>query len=96
MRYILVLDRRSPIGLIYDSGSNDGYIREGDQLHPFLDCTEVVTDAPNYVLVTRDMTKQGKSHQSIYVPHSSVLFIQCYADEGARPLGFLTKPVNNL
>ena len=89
MRYLLVLDRRSEVGAMYESGSNDGHIRAGDLLHPVLDCTEVITDASHYVFATRDMKKKGKSDQSIYVPHSSVVYIHCYADEGTKPVGFV-------
>jgi len=89
MRYLVVLDARTPIAGCYASGNNDGYINDGNLYHPVLDCLEVATDAPYYVFVKRDMEKQGSNYQSLYIPHGSVVAIYCYADEGPKPCGFI-------
>lgn len=88
MRYLVVLDANSSIGQIYLNGSNDGYVAEGEERHPVLDCAEVDIHQPYYLFAKRDMSKQGSSHQSLHISHSSVLFVQIYADEGPRPIGF--------
>jgi hypothetical protein len=86
MRYLVILDAGSPIGRNYASGNNDGFIHDG---HPVLDCLEVATDAPYYLFAKRDMSKQAKNYQSLYIPHGSVVAIYCYADEGSKPFGFV-------
>jgi hypothetical protein len=89
MRYLVILDVRSASGAVYHSGSNDGYVSDGDLRHPVLDCSEIVVDSPYYLFAKRDMAKQGGSYQSLYIPHSSVVHIHCYADSGTRPMGFI-------
>jgi len=87
--YLVVLDERSAIGSIYVSGNNDGFVTDGQLQHPVLDCTEISTDSPYYLFAKRDMSKQGKNYQSLHIPHSSVVAIYHYADEGSRPFGFV-------
>ena len=89
MRYLVILDARSATGSIYASGNNDGFVRDGELRHPFLDCSEVVTDAPYYLFAKRDRSRQGQSYQSMYIPHGSIVYIHCYADEEPRPIGFM-------
>jgi hypothetical protein len=89
VRYLVVLNNRSPIGGVYASGNNDGFVRDGEEKHPVLDCLEVAKEQPFYLFARRDMSKNGGSHQSIYIPHSSVVAIHCYADEGPKPMGFI-------
>lgn len=91
MRFLVVLDARSPIGGCYASGNNDGFVHDGQIHHPVLDCLEVATDAPYYLFAKRDMTKQEKDYQSLYIPHGSVVAIHCYADEGSKPCGFVPR-----
>lgn len=89
MRYLVVLHCESAVGAIYGDANNDGYVRAGQLRHPMLDCSALVTNSANYLFLTRDTTKQGKSQQFVYVPHSSVVYIHCYADEGTKPIGFI-------
>jgi len=93
MRYLVVLDAESAIGRVYAKGINDGFVNDGQLDHPVLDCIEIATDSPYYLFVRRDLTRHGKSHQSMHVPHQSVVAIHHYADEGAKPFGFATHGV---
>ena len=90
MRYSVIIDARSATGSIYASGNNDGFVSDGQLRHPVLDCSEIITDVSYFVFIKRDMSKSGKSHQSLYIPHTSIVHIHCYADEGPQPMGFTT------
>lgn len=83
-----MLDANSTIGQVYLAGSNDGHVKADEEVHPVLDCIEVVTTEPYYLFAKRDLSSQGKSHQTLHIPHAAVLFIQHYEDEGPRPIGF--------
>jgi hypothetical protein len=87
MRYLVVLDARTPIGGIYASGSNDGFADDGELKHPILDCTEVTTDSP-YLFAKRDRSEQGKSYHLVHIPHGCVVAVYCYADDDPKPIGF--------
>ena len=89
MKYLVVLDARSPIGSVYGSGSNDGFVKDGELRHPVLDCTEIGTDSPYYLYVKRVFSKQPEGYQSLHIPHSSVIAIHHYADAGPKPIGFV-------
>jgi hypothetical protein len=84
MRYLVILDAQSVVGSTYAAGNNDGFV--GD--NPVLDCTEIQTDSPYYLFAKRDLSKQGGSHQSVFVPHGAVVMIACYEDQGPKLLGF--------
>jgi hypothetical protein len=92
MRFLVVLDARSPIGSIYANGSNDGFINDGDLRHPVLDCTEIATDSPYYLVIKRELSSHDKTCQSAHIPHSSIVAIHHYADEGSKPYGFAPQP----
>ncbi len=89
MMYLVVLDERSAIGGIYASGNNDGFVTDGQLQHPVLNCTEIWTDTPYYLFAKHDMKNQGKNHQDLHIPHTSVVAIYQFADEGSRPPGFV-------
>jgi len=89
MRYFVVLDLRSAIGSIYENGNNDGFVTDGKMKHPVLDCTEIAIDSPYYLFATRDMSKTGRSHQHLHIPHGSIVAIHHYAEE-EKPVGFMT------
>ena len=89
MRYLVVLDARSTIGSIFAHGHNDGTVSDGDLRHPVLDCIEIATDSPHYLFVKRDLSRHGKDYQSVHIPHSCVVAIHHYADDGSRPFGFV-------
>jgi hypothetical protein len=86
-RYLVVLDARSAVGRIY-AKDNDGFVSDGEINHPILDCTQIVTDSPYYIFATRPLKKEGKSHQSLYLPHGSVAVIHQYAETEPYPIGF--------
>jgi hypothetical protein len=88
MRNLVVLDAGSEIGAIYSAGSHDGYVSRGDIRHPAIDCPEIVTDAPYYLFVKREIAKGG-STQKLYIPHSSVVAIHVYDDNESKPIGFV-------
>lgn len=88
MKYLIILDGRSPIGAIYLQGNNDGTTTDGEIIHPLLDCTQITTDSPYYIFATRSLKKEGKSHQTLYLPHGSVVAIYQYDESDPRPLGF--------
>ena len=89
MRYIIVIDANSAAGAIYAKGSNDGFITDGHVQHPVLDCTEIETSSPYYIFAKRSLNAVGESHQSLYLPHGSVVMVVGYADEQGRPVGFV-------
>jgi len=89
MRYLVVLDARSVVGGMYANGYNDGFVSDGEIRHPVLDCTEIATDSPYYLYVKRDLSRHGKDYQTIHIPHSSIVVIHHYADEGRKPMGFV-------
>jgi hypothetical protein len=64
-------------------------VADGGSGSPALDCVEISTDAPYYLYVKRDMRLHGGGTQTLHIPHSSVAYIVCYADNGPKPLGFL-------
>jgi hypothetical protein len=89
MRYLIVLDCHSPVGEIYASGTNDGFVKgPGGLKHPVLDCTEIETHNPHYIFAKRPLKEPGL-HQSLYLPHGSVVQIVVYDDQQARPPGFV-------
>lgn len=89
MRYLVVLDANSVIGRIYAKGNNDGIVNDGRLDHPVLDCTDLVTDSPYYIFATHSLKKEGGSHQSVFLPHGSVVAIYQYAENDPHPLGFV-------
>jgi hypothetical protein len=89
MNYLVVLDAHSSIGKIYLYGNNDGTVTDGELHHAILDCTEIVTDSPYYLIATRIHKKEGKSHQTLYLPHGSIIAIYQYAEKEGRPMGFV-------
>jgi hypothetical protein len=88
VRFLVVLDAHSIIGRVYSRGQNDGYVNDGTDRHPVLDCLEVATDSASYLFAKRDMKRHGGGHQSLHIPHSSVVAVHIYADEAPKPFGF--------
>ncbi|HEY1181072.1 MAG TPA: hypothetical protein VGE56_02115 [Rhodocyclaceae bacterium] len=84
-KHLVVLDARSPIGITFLEGHNEGVTKQG---HPALDCIEIDTSDPHYLACTRQMSSKGKSHQSLLVPHHAVAYVIHYAREEDRQLGF--------
>ncbi len=91
MRYLVVLDERSAIGSIYAAGNNDGFVTDSELEHPVLDCMEISLVSPYYLFAKRDLSDQGGNFQSLHIPHSSIVAIYQYADEGSRPFGFVAQ-----
>lgn len=87
-KFLVILDAKSAIGALYANGSNDGFASDGTLKHPILDCAEINADLPSYLSATRDMKSQGKSHQSLLIPHGSVVMILRYAEEKPNAVGF--------
>lgn len=87
MRYMVVLDVRSPLGRIYADGNHDALVAEGELKHPILDCVEVEPDRPNYLFVVREK-RDNKARQTQYIPHAYVLSIHRYAEKDPPPFGF--------
>ena len=87
MKYLVILDQNSTIGTIYAKGNNDGIINDG---HPALVCTEIKTDNPHYIFVTRELNPPA-SHQSLYLPYHSVVLIVQFEESDAPPFGFACK-----
>lgn len=88
MRYLVVLDGRSTIGATYLGGSNDGTVKVAGERHPALDCPEIDPTNFHYLIVTRQAKGSGDA-QKLYIPHSFVAYIACYADNGPKPFGFI-------
>ena len=86
-KYLIILDAKSSIGSMYANGSNDGFASDENIKHPILDCTEINADLPYYLSATRSMSK-GKSHQSLLIPHGSVVMVVSYAEEKPNDVGF--------
>lgn len=55
-----------------------------------LACTDLTMDSPYYIFAKRQPTG-GEPHQSLYLPHDSVLMIFRYAEDEPNPLGFVPK-----
>ena len=89
MRYIVILDAKSPVGAIYANGNNDGLTSDGNISHPVLDCTEIETNNPYYIFAKRSPNEAIPSHQILYLPHGSVVMIVAYDKAEDRPVGFL-------
>jgi hypothetical protein len=94
MRYLVVIEKMSAIGCIYDKGNNDGYVTDGEFYHPVINCSEISINSPYYLYVKRDLTEQDKNHQSLYIPHTSIVAIYEYDGKGSRPVGFVLQRKN--
>lgn len=88
MKYLVIIDARSNIGAIYLNGNNDGTTSGSEINHPIIDCTEVRTSDPYYLFAKRQFKQEGKSHQSLYIPHQCVVAIYQYEEKEGRPIGF--------
>lgn len=87
-KYLIILDVRSPAGAMYANGSNDGFASDGNFRHPVLDCTEINAEFPYYLSATRSLKSRGKSHQTLLLPHGSVVMVVSYAEEKPNAVGF--------
>lgn len=86
MKYLLVLDRHSAIGGVYAHG-NDGAVKGEHEDHPGLVCSQLDLHSPNYIFAVRPLKKAG-SHQSLHVPHHSVVAIFVLEEGQPNPIGF--------
>lgn len=89
MKYAVILKASSIIGNIYASGSNDGFVKAGDNKHPILDCLDVDFSLPYYLFVKRNLSKHDKSYQEIHIPHTDIVSVYNYSDEDSKPIGFV-------
>lgn len=92
MRYLLVLDQRSPSGSLYAAGNNDGFVQDREHRHPVLDCVELLHDSPYYVYAKREFAIRPGTYQSLYIPHNAVVLIMRYAQGDPTPFGFTRTP----
>jgi hypothetical protein len=46
------------------------------------------TNNPYYIFATRSLKMEGATHQSLYLPHGSVVMIVQYDENADRPIGF--------
>jgi hypothetical protein len=89
MRYLVILDQRSPVGRAHSGANNDGVLPDGDLRHPILDCVEVTPDSAYYLFVRRDMTRFARAAQPIHIPHSAIAAIYPYGVDEDPPFGFV-------
>jgi hypothetical protein len=89
MRYLVVLDRNSPAGTAYAAGNNDGMAQVGTESYPAIDCIEIQPESPYYLFAKRETKKPVGGTQTLYLPHSAVAFIVCYALGDPKPMGFV-------
>ena len=90
MLYMVILDANSPVGEMYAAGDNDGFT-SGPTRNPILTCTEIATDSPYYIYAKRILKKEAGSHQSLFLPHGSIVMILQYDEKDPNPLGFLSR-----
>jgi hypothetical protein len=87
MRFLVVLDAKTPIGETYLAGNNDGTASG----HPVLDCKSIDGSSYQYLVCTRDSSRSGVK-QTIHVPHHAVAYILEYAKGDERPFGLVPPP----
>jgi hypothetical protein len=87
-RYLVVLDRNSPVGRMYAESTPPPPTTDGTVAHPVLDCTEVDLSTLGYVEATRSLPGGRGSYQSVYLPHGSVVQIVRYDEKDGLPTGY--------
>jgi hypothetical protein len=87
-RYLLVLDRNSPVGRLYAESTPPPPTTDGSVAHPVLDCTEVDLSNPGYVEATGSHPRGGGPHQSVFLPHASVVRVIRYDVKDGLPAGY--------
>ena len=86
-KFLVVLDRCSPIGSLYiDKG--DLTFGVTGCVHPVLRCTEINLDNPNYISLVRAAENKADRHSRIWVRHSAVLLVHEYDYTEPLPIGF--------
>ena len=86
MKYIVVINRNSPVGQAYQH--RFPVAKVGDESHVAFCCTEMDASNPHYMFVKTEQTPQGSKRQSLHLPHGSVLFVIQYAETEPMPIGF--------
>jgi hypothetical protein len=86
MKFLVVIDRDSPIGQAYDAWLP--HVLVGQHRHPAFVCTAMDPSNPWYMFVRTEPTTKHPAHQSIHLPHGSVLFVVQYAEDEQAPFGF--------
>lgn len=90
MRYLVGLDANSTTGKLF-LANNDGFMNDGTQDHPLLECSDLGFDNPYYIYAIRDTRKAGGKHQSLYLPHGNVILIVEFDKKVRPPMGFLSQ-----
>jgi hypothetical protein len=88
IRFLVVLDRNSPVGRLYAESTPPPPTTAGSVAHPVLDCTGVDLSAPGYVEATRPLPRGCLSEQLVWLPHSSVVQVVRYEEQDGLPAGF--------
>lgn len=79
LKYLVVLDSRSATGGLFEKDC-DLVMMDGEIRHPTLACSDVEMGNLHYIFATRP-TKKGSSHQSLFLPHHSVVMVFRYDGE---------------
>jgi hypothetical protein len=83
MRYLVIVDARSPIGAIFAGSTRLTKLEE----NPVLDCTEIGLDNPHYLRVVRSLES---GHATFLIPHRYVLAVrELLGESESRTVGFL-------
>lgn len=89
MRYLVILDANSPVGKMYAEHQPAYMTTVGSVRHPVLECTEVDLSNHWYIFAKNSLAREGRTYQSIYLPHNSVIQIIRYEETEGTPFGFL-------
>jgi hypothetical protein len=89
MKHLIVLDGRTPTGLLFLNGKHNGLTSDGVVTHPLLDCIAIDFDSPGYICATRVVPGVPDSHQVVLLPSHTVVAVYRYAATEKLPIGFL-------
>jgi hypothetical protein len=85
MRYIVVLDKRSPIGVIHTSHSAEPKEEGGN---PYVVCDELDLSHHFYAFAKISLAHVGGQYQTAFIPHTSVVKIIRFEESEGPPMGF--------
>lgn len=86
MRYLIVLDAKSPVGRLY-AKAKPPFKKTGEG-HPVLECIDVDLSNHWYILANHSLAQAGGKRQSLFLPHGSVVQIVRYDETEELPMGF--------
>ena len=86
MKFIVVIDARSPFGRAF-AGVYEA-AKVGTETHLALECDQMDASNVHYMYVHTCRTTAGGGNQSLHIPHSAVLFVVQFAEGQTPQIGF--------